>query len=318
MISVVSVSPPILMSGCHPSRLALHMQPRLADRDLTIFHRAGWTREDEPSRADRIAAIKAAQARFPRHRYIFNAATPRAVELIAPAGIQTECLNENAFIDEHSCQPGAEDQKTCDAVLDAQIAPYKRLELAAKVPNLLVLTCLLPGRYTPDYGDRIRRELAHATWANGNFRDESYRRLNRAQVADLYKKARVGLCLSAVKGANLASIQYLLADSPVPSTPSVGGRDVFFTDDCAAIVPAEPAAIAAAVAQFIRRRPPALAIRRHALANIHEFRRRFADILVRQCGHARVDEAWWRGFTKNRPMACQNLIRVADSLRTPY
>jgi glycosyltransferase involved in cell wall biosynthesis len=316
MISVVSVSPPVLYAGCHPSKLAVHLQPRLASMDLTIFYRAGWTMEDEPSRIDRVNAIKAAQARFPRHRYIFAAATPAEVALIAPSGIQVELLNENAFIDEHSYLPGAEYQKKFDAVLDAQIAPYKRLELAAQVPSLLVLTYLQPERYSPAYGELIRGVLAHAHWANGNYWDASYRRLSRAEVADFYQQARVGLCLSAVEGANLASIQYLLADIPVVSTPSTGGRDVFFTDECAAVVPPEPAAIAAAVSKFKYERPPALAIRRQTLSKIQEFRHRFAEILTAQCGHAPVNEAWWREFTTHRPMAYQNLTRVADLLRT--
>ncbi|MBC7366739.1 MAG: hypothetical protein H7343_07980 [Undibacterium sp.] len=315
MLSVVSVNPPVLLSGCHPSKLAVYLQPQLAGLDLTIFYRAGWTMEDEPSRMDRVAAIKDAQARFPRHRYILAAATLREVELVSSSGVRAEFLNENAFIDEHSFVPGAADNQVFDAVLDAQIAPYKRLELAAAVPSLLVLTYVYEGRFTPAYGERIRSLLAHATWANGNFWDASYRRLNRRQVADWYKKARVGLCLSALEGPNLGSIQYLLADLPVVSTPSLGGRDEFFSDDCAAIVDAEPAAVAAAVAKFVRNRPPALSIRRRTLEKIYSFRRRFGDILVRDCGHAALDEAWWREFTTNRPIAYQDLKKVAALLR---
>lgn len=187
------------------SKLAVHLRPRLAARDLTIFYRAGWTMEDEASRLDRVRAIKAAQARFPRHRY-------------------------------------------------------------------------------------IRGTLAHPHWDNGNYWDASYRRLSLAE------------------GANLASIQYLLADIPVVSTPSIGGRDVFFTADCAAV--------ATAVSKFKHERPPALAIRRQTLSKIQEFRHRFAEILTAQCGHAPVNEAWWRESTTHRPMAYQNLTRVADLLRT--
>ncbi len=315
MISVVSVNPPILLTGCHPSKLAVYLQPPLAHLDLTIFYRAGWTMEDEASRLDRIAAIKDAQTRFPRHRYILAAGTPREVELVAPSGGRVEFLNENAFIDEHSFVPATEGAPVFDAVLDAQIAPYKRLELAAGVARLLVLTYIYEGRFVQSYGDRIRSSLGHATWANGNFWDESYHRLSRSEVADWYKQARVGLCLSAVEGPNLASIQYLLADLPVVSTPSLGGRDVFFSDEYAAVVPPEPSAVARAVEQFVRDRPPAMSIRRKTLEKIYEFRRRFGDILVRECGHLVLDEAWWREFTTNRPVAYQDLHRVAALLR---
>ena len=315
MVSVVSLHPPILLTGCHPTKLARYLQPQLADLDLTIFYRAGWTLEDEATRVDRVAAIKAAQAGYPRHRYILAAGTPKEVELLASSGIRTEFLNECAFIDEHSFVPAAATAKTFDAILDAQIAPYKRLELAADVPNLLVVTYVYEGRFSPAYGDRIRALLAGATWANGNFWDESYRRLNREQVAGCYQKARVGLCLSAIEGPNLASIQYLLSDLPVVSTPSLGGRDVFYDDDYAAIVPPEPAAIKAAVEKFLRVRPPALEIRRRTLVKIYALRRRFAAILIRTCGHPPVNEAWWRDLTTNRPVAYQDLKKVAASLR---
>lgn len=179
-----------------------------------------------------------------------------------------------------------------------------------------MLTYLLPGRYSPAYGEFVRDALPRAHWANGNFWDDSYRRLSRSEVADCYKQARVGLVLSAVEGPNLASIQCLLADIPVVSTPSTGGRDVFYSEGCAAVVPPEPAAIAAAVSRFQHERPPALEIRRRTLAKIQGFRDRFGEILVARCGHAPVNEAWWREFTTHRPMAYQNLTKVADLLRS--
>ena len=43
--------------------------------------------------------------------------------------------------------------------------------------------------------------------------------------------SQVGLCLSKSEGAMFASIEYLLCGLPIVSTKSVGGRDIFFTDE---------------------------------------------------------------------------------------
>jgi glycosyltransferase involved in cell wall biosynthesis len=41
-------------------------------------------------------------------------------------------------------------------------------------------------------------------------------------------RAVVGLCLSTVEGSNYASMEYMLAGLPIVSTPSIGGREVYF------------------------------------------------------------------------------------------
>ncbi|WP_164127899.1 glycosyltransferase, partial [Stenotrophomonas maltophilia] len=63
-------------------------------------------------------------------------------------------------------------------------------------------------------------------------------RLTPEAVNRVYNQAAVGLCLSAVEGAMCASMEYLMAGLPVVSTPSVGGRDVYFDPDYCII--AEP------------------------------------------------------------------------------
>jgi len=315
MISIVSKNPPILLTGCHPSKLATYLQPPLASLNLTIFYRAGWSLEDEATFKDRVSAIKQAQLKFPRHHYIFSANTPHEVELMTKEGIHAEFLNENAFIDEFAFHPDNSEAKDFDAIIDAQIAPYKRLELAGSISKLIVVTYILEGRYNPEYGARIRQALTHATWANGPYWDaQAYKKLNRAEVSKIYRQARVGLCLSAVEGANLASIQYLLSGLAVVSSPSEGGREIFFSPDYAAVVPAEASAIAEAVEKFVHCCPTPQVIREKTLAKIWPIRHHFGKILSSACGHQELDENWWKEFNTKRPISYQNLKEVAHTL----
>lgn len=314
MISIVSQRPAVLLTGCHPRKLSFYLQRPLRDLDLTIFYRAGWSLEHEPTFLDRVAAIKAAQQKFPRHRYIFAANTPHEVELLKAADIRAEFLNENAFIDEYSFQPDPTVAKEFDAVLDAQIAAYKRLELAAEVRSLLALTYVMEERYNADYGNMIRRTLSHAHWANGPYWEAGYRKLKRPEIAATYRKARVGLCLSELEGANLASIQYLLSGLAVVSTESRGGRDIFFAPEYARIVAAEPTAVASAVSELVRDAPPPAVVRERTLEKIRSIRDRFGELLTAECGHAAVDEGWWKEFNARRPICYQDVSKIAKIL----
>jgi hypothetical protein len=318
MVSIVSIDPPILLAGAHPSRLAKYLQPALRGKNLTIFYRAGWSLEHRFTFDDRISAIRSAQRQFPLHRYIFAVNTPHEAEQVRAAGIRAEFLNENAFIDEFAFHPQETQPKEFDAVIDAQIAPYKRLELAGLVRSLLVITFTMSERFNADYGNLVRARLAHATWANRPFWDNTYQKLNRAQVAETYRRARVGLCLSAMEGANLASIQYLLSGLSVVSTKSIGGRDVFFDPAYARVVDATAEAVAGAVDNFVRNGIPPGEIRRRTLEKIWPIREHFGEILTRELGHPAIDETWWKEFNTKRPISFQDLRKIGRLLRNSH
>jgi glycosyltransferase involved in cell wall biosynthesis len=125
-------------------------------------------------------------------------------------------------------------------------------------------------------------------------------RLRADEVAAVYRRAHVGLCLSAAEGAMLASMQYLLVGLPVVTTPSMGGRDVFFDAENSITVEPEANAVAKAVAEWIERRPDPRAIRGRALERVAEHRERLR-VFVRgfQASHGvpeerRLDAGWGR------------------------
>ncbi|MFA5008212.1 MAG: glycosyltransferase [Candidatus Omnitrophota bacterium] len=315
MVSVVSEKPMIIFTGANLVNLRRLLQSRLSNMDLTIFYRAGWSLEDKATRDDRVTNIKKAQKLFPRHSFIVMANTEREVELLKGSGIRAEFLNENAFVNENIFFPRHKGNPAqFDAVIDSQLARYKRLELAESVSSLAVITFIMEERFNKSYGELVRNKLAHAYWANGSFWTSKYRRLNPTEVAGIYRKAKVGLILSAIEGANYVSIQYLLTGLPVVSTPSIGGRDIFFSKDYTAIVEPKPEAIADAVNYFIQNPPAADMIRNKTLEKIWVFRRRFENILISECGLRSIDAKWWEDFINNRPIRWQDLRQVSRLL----
>lgn len=98
--------------------------------------------------------------------------------------------------------------------------------------------------------------------------------LGPAEIVRANTRARVGLCLSEVEGAMLASIQYLLCGLPVVTTPSRGGRAVFFDAQNSVVVTPEPKAVAAGVRELITRKIDPSAIRGRTIERMAEHRQR--------------------------------------------
>ncbi len=165
-------------------------------------------------------------------------------------------FNQNFYINEHVYKP-MEQPKIYDAIYTAQLNSSKRLPLAKNIEKLMVVS----------YGGDLHSycpELKHADF-NKEF-------IPRPELAKKYNQASVGLILSALEGANLASSEYLLCGIPVVSTPSKGGRDEFFTPDNSTIVPPEAEAVAQAVQNWIKFSPNPQKIREQTLNKINQLR----------------------------------------------
>ena len=78
-----------------------------------------------------------------------------------------------------------------------------------------------------------------------------------------------------------ASIEYLLCGVPIVTTPSLGGRHVFFDEENAFVVAPEAHAVATGVDEMVRRTLAPVAIRDRALDAMRQHRERF-DALVEE------------------------------------
>ena len=99
-----------------------------------------------------------------------------------------------------------------DAVLNARSRPYKNHWAAVDVDNLAVIDML---GAKPEIACRYHNRAP----------------LDLTAVAGVLQQSGVGLALSFIEGACLASLEYLLCGLPVVSTHSRGGRDTWYDDE---------------------------------------------------------------------------------------
>jgi len=177
-----------------------------------------------------------------------------------------DLANINLYVNEHvfTIRP---QPKVYDAVYAAQMAPYKRLHLAADIPRLFVQTYgeykTADGKYDlARFEPAVRHAQHNVGWVHTN------------EVVDTYNRASVGLALSACEGAMLASVEYMLCGIPQVSTPCKGGREQFFDSRYVTVAAAEPAAIAAAVAEMAARNVDPWLVRNETLKKqlVHRMR----------------------------------------------
>lgn len=111
------------------------------------------------------------------------------------------------------------------AVMNARSADYKNRWAAAAVDGLACIDLNAgPSELACDYSNSSRLELG--------------------EVAAVMRQAYVGLSLSFIEGACLASLEYLLCGLPVVSTHSLGGRDAWYGEDnCILVGPSVEAAL---------------------------------------------------------------------------
>jgi len=166
---------------------------------------------------------------------------PAQVEWARSVGLEAFFCNKNAFINEAVFR-AAPMEKCFDAVSNARLVKLKRVHLARLVPNL-ALICGHRLEQT-EYDDP--GEIPHA-YINEN-------RLAPRGVVRVLSASRVGLALSAAEGACQASSEYLLCGLPVVSTPSRGGRDIWYDDDNSIISEPQPEAVRDAVLELVARR----------------------------------------------------------------
>jgi glycosyltransferase involved in cell wall biosynthesis len=213
--------------------------------------------------------------------------------VLRPLGLPGALVSQNAYVNEHTFIPtGA--PKEFDAVYTAQMLPFKRMHLAAQIPALFVVT----------YGDVLtpsgEYDLHHFCPAIAHA-DHNRRWIGFDEVNRAYNSARVGLALSECEGAMLAAVEYMLAGLPMVTTPSRGGRELFFDERFVASVDPTPEAVATGVAEMKRRQVDPMLVRQATLARVNEHRQalcRYVQNILRNARAAvpTVDQIYDRIF----------------------
>jgi len=194
------------------------------------------------------------------------------------AGMRSLWLNHNALLAEAVFDYDGTRERRFDAVYNAVAWPYKRVWLAAEIESLRLITAT-----DPKWHHIIAEQgCGHA--------EVNPRRLSPTEVAAALNECRCGLALSAEEGAMFACGEYLLCGLPVVSTPSRGGRDVWFDDYNSIIVEPTPDAVKAAVERLVNEPRDPQRIRDGMLQRMQRFRQTLVDYVNQKIAGQRVVE----------------------------
>lgn len=280
---LLSVDPPVYLAGI-PIEDYLGLAGPFAERfgnidaGFIVFPTWSLDRPRFPEAIRRAFLVHAAD--YPRHTLRFICNTEHETRLLLAQGLPAEFLNKNFTVSEQIFRPLDGVEVEFDAIYNARFVPDKRHQLAALVPRVAYVTYVEKNRlpdFTTIHRAIMARTPAHALLnevVNGSPVPISRDEINKASA-----RAAVGLVLSPVEGSSYASMEYMLAGMPVVSTPSVGGRDVYFDPDFCVICEPDPAAVRDAVADLRSRNISREEIRARTLAKIEPARRRFLTLI---------------------------------------
>ncbi|MDR2789433.1 MAG: hypothetical protein LBB59_00420 [Campylobacteraceae bacterium] len=182
-------------------------------------------------------------------------------DIFSRYGYNGDIVNQNAWLDETLVMKPIKLQKEFDAVYVARRVAFKRHFLASKVPNLALV-------------------VGNNSAGGGEIDLPPYKYLNPAhltpeQVCEKINQSHCGLILSEHEGACHASSEYLLCGVPVVSTPSFGGRDVWYNEYNSIIAEPTPDAVASAVEEMVRHPRDPKTIRDMHIEQSLKYRERF-------------------------------------------
>jgi glycosyltransferase involved in cell wall biosynthesis len=233
-----------------------------------LYHNVGWLRAHSLPRY-----IKASRKFIGDRRLMIVTNEPSEARWLRLAGIESYALSHNIHVRDHFFTPQPQTPKLYDAVYSAQLAPFKRLELARDIRSLRVVTYAMHKQewdlhaYVPSLG----HATFNKTW------------LTPDEVREAYRSARVGLALSKKEGAMFASMEYLMCGLPVVTTRNRGGRNRYFTPRNSTFVAARPAAAARAVSAYVALPPDPMQIREEVMRLVRRDRLAYLDVLSRRC-----------------------------------
>ncbi|MEZ5873087.1 MAG: hypothetical protein R3D32_14845 [Nitratireductor sp.] len=244
---------------------------------------------------------------LPGHHFILFASDEGEQFELSNAGVDCIVCNSSIFVDERIWRPGGSQLngfQTFDAVYNARLMAYKRHELAAGIPSLLLVHAAPFGEGMEAEYLRVKNMLPNAVSANELLGVEWFDQMTPENVSDTLAYARCGLALSREEGVMKASVEYMLCGLPVVSTRSMGGRDRYYVFPFTKVVDDDRDAVAAAVREVLSMQFDRAAIRQ-AIAGLiafdrHNFLLAVARAIDKHLGStARIDGFGpFRGFKK--------------------
>ena len=282
---IVSVEPPVFLTGIPWDDYLGFARPfaeRFGNIDAAFIVFPTWSLE-RPGVAEAIAEQHAAhQARFPRHRFRFIGNTVREVELLQGQHLPSQFLNKNFTVSERLFCPIPGVEAEFDAIYNARMVPEKRHELAADIERVGYVAYVEPQPHRIAQFETIHRAILAGRPRHrllNPLKDGQPVTFSHQEVNAALARGSVGLILSEVEGSSYGSMEYMLAGLPVVSTPSVGGRDVYFDPDFCIVCEPHAASVRDAVAELKARAVPREVVRMRTLEKIAPTRARFLELV---------------------------------------
>ncbi|MGD1703878.1 glycosyltransferase [Dapis sp. BLCC M229] len=200
-----------------------------------------------------------------KKQFFFLYNCPLEMENFAAKGFQGDVINQNAWIDENLVMRPLNLDKIYNAIYVGRRSAFKRHFLASQVPQL----ALIAGN---NHGNTAS-EIPPYKYLND-------RQLSSEEVCEKINQAYCGLILSETEGACFASSEYLLCGVPVVSTPSKGGRHVWYDEYNSIICEPTPDAVASAVEEFVRNPRYPKRIRQKHIEEAQKYRTKFINVLT--------------------------------------
>lgn len=302
-VRLLSTQPPVFLTGIPlgvPLGIARAFAERYGNVDAGFVVYPTWSIE-APGRAEAIReAYERHRKRFPKHRFRFICNTEVEAALLQGAGLPAMLLNKNFLVSDEIFRPLEGVATEFDAIYVARFVPNKRHELTALVPRVGYVTYVEPGlrqllRFRRLLAETLRRNPGHVLLNKRRGLKTKY--LSREQVNHVLNRGAVGLVLSEEEGSSYASMEYMLAGSPVVSTPSKGGRDLYFDPEFCIVCEPNPEAVRDAVAALRARNLSREYVRQKMLERIGPERERFlavVDDVIAEAGGTRryAGRAW--------------------------
>jgi len=179
-------------------------------------------------------------------------------------GFRGEVINNNCWLEENDFSI-QELPKKYDAFYLARAVEFKRHYLAAKIKRLALAA-----------GDK--------TWTENVVElpkclNNPHEFLNKEEISILCGSSNCGLILSPEEGACRASSEYLMSGTPVVSTKSSGGRDVWYNSENSIICEDSEDAVKDAVEEACSRKWDREKIRLMHIEQAIKYRNKFKEII---------------------------------------
>lgn len=254
------------------------LQPQLFTKRKSL-HLISFAYTAIPNVPRIIEDLRWAAVNLPLAHFCYLASDEEELYALREAGVDTIMGNINIFADEKVFRPLPDGDAPVryDAVYDARFSPPKNHYLCSEIKKLALIYYSFQGM--PDNEAEVRQILPHAHYINHEHGRGQYQKLSLKEVNVILNQSAVGLCLSHIEGAMRASIQYLLAGTPVVTVPSKGGRERFLLHPYAQLVKADTRCIALAVEKIKALNMPRAAVREYAATLISFERRNFLQAL---------------------------------------